>query len=73
MKHYLLIIFVFSSTVDAQNNLTIIGGHNLSWIKYNNDTFDEMMDINILRRNNFGIEIRFKKYNYWISIHTARI
>ena len=61
MKNYLLIIFVFSSTVDAQNNLTIFGGwFNLSRIQYNNDTFDEMMDINILRRNNFGIEIRFK-------------
>ena len=61
MKNYLLIIFVFSSTVDAQNNLTIFGGwFNLSRIQYNNDTFDEMMDVNILRRNNFGIEIRFK-------------
>ena len=60
MKNYLLIILVFSSPVDARNNLTITGGHNFSWIQYNNDTFDKMMDINILRRNNFGIEVRFK-------------
>ena len=60
MNKYILIIFGLASTISAQDNLAIIGGwFNLSQIKYNDESINDMVNIETLRRNNIGVETKF--------------
>ena len=51
------------------NNYSIYQGLNMSWIAYNNNDMSEVININPIIRNNFGIETKSNNYIFGASIN----
>ena len=50
--------FLIVSSIFAQSGLTVIGGYNMSKVKYNDDDFTEQIDIDTRSGFNIGFETR---------------
>ena len=55
MKLIIISVFIISN-IFAQSGLTVIGGYNMSKIKYNDDDVTEMIDVDMRSGINIGIE-----------------
>jgi len=50
------------SNISSQKGLTIIGGNNMSTIKYNDDKINNQIDISPRNGSNIGLEYRFRRF-----------
>ena len=62
MKIFLLNIITLS-TIIAQGGLKIIGGYDMSTIKYNDNKINSQNDISTLNSTNIGLEYHFSGFN----------
>ena len=62
MRIFLLNIITLS-TIIAQGGLKIIGGYDMSTIKYNDNNINSQNDISTLNSTNIGLEYHFSRFN----------
>ena len=67
MRLFLLNIITLS-TIIAQGGLKMIGGYDMSTIKYNDNNINSQNDISSLNSTNIGLEYHFSRFNIGVNL-----